>query len=182
MEENQLKNKVIRGWAKGGYHHSEETKERISKSLKGRKPPPFTEEHRRNIGKTSKGRKHSEGARLKMSVAHKGKPSGMLGKKHSREYIENRSGENSYLWRGGKSFEPYTTDWTRTLRRSIRERDNYTCQLCGELQSDRAFDVHHIDYNKENCDPKNLITLCRSCNVKVNQNRDFWEDYFYGRT
>ena len=31
--------------------------------------------------------------------------------------------------------------------------------------------IHHIDYNKKNNKEENLITLCRSCNVKVNFNR-----------
>jgi len=62
---------------------------------------------------------------------------------------------------------PYPVDWTQTLKRSIRERDHYTCQYCGELQGDRAFDVHHIDFDKENCDPNNLVTLCQSCHMKV---------------
>jgi len=44
-------------------------------------------------------------------------------------------------------------NWTETLRRSIRERDGYICQMpgCNKQQGDKAFDVHHIDYNKENC-------------------------------
>lgn len=81
-------------------------------------------------------------------------------------------------WQGGKSFEPYTTDWTRSLRISIRERDNYICQLCGEKQGDRAHAIHHIDYDKANCNPENLITLCIGCNAKVNFNRDYWTIYF----
>ena len=86
--------------------------------------------------------------------------------------------ENSTNWQGGLSLQGYSVGWTATLRRSIRERDHYTCQLCGKLQSDKALSVHHIDYDKENCDPKNLISLCNSCNIKVNSNRDYWTNYF----
>jgi hypothetical protein len=185
MEENILKNQKVKGWAKGGYHHSKATKKRISKKLKGIKKPPFTKEHRKNIGKTSKGRKFSEESKKKRSIKLKklwaeGKFLGTKGRKMSEKEKEKISGVNSPLWRGGKL--PYTTDWTSTLRRSIRERDNYVCQLCGKLQGDWAFDVHHIDYNKENCNPNNLTTLCRSCHLKTNSNRDFWKEYFYGRT
>lgn len=49
------------------------------------------------------------------------------------------------------------------MRKLIRERDNYTCRGCGVLQGNRAFDVHHIDGNKKNCNPNNLVTLCRKC-------------------
>lgn len=38
--------------------------------------------------------------------------------------------------------------------------------------------VHHIDYNKLNCNPNNLITLCKSCHMKTNFNREYWLDYF----
>jgi 5-methylcytosine-specific restriction endonuclease McrA len=38
--------------------------------------------------------------------------------------------------------------------------------------------VHHIDYDKKNSNPKNLITLCVSCNFKVNFERSYWENYF----
>lgn len=51
------------------------------------------------------------------------------------------------------------------FRSAIRERDNYTCQLCGMIR--KGLDVHHIDENKLNCDPDNLITLCRKCHVNV---------------
>jgi len=60
----------------------------------------------------------------------------------------------------------YSVDWTKTLRRSIRERDHYICQLCGEQQGDYAFDIHHIDYNKKNCNPNNLITYAGSVMLK----------------
>lgn len=99
----------------------------------------------------------------------------------TRIYTDHR-GSLSFLWKGGKSFEPYPLDWTRTLKRSIRERDKYMCQLCGELQDDRAFDVHHIDYNKSNCNPNNLITLCMICHIKTNSNRKNWKDYFSKRS
>jgi len=89
------------------------------------------------------------------------------------------SGENSPSWKGGKSFEPYTVNWTKTLRRSIRERDKYICQLCHKEQGDRALAVHHIDYDKANNDPNNLISLCESCHGKTNEQRDMWTRYFW---
>lgn len=58
---------------------------------------------------------------------------------------------------------------------TIRKWDQYTCQICGK---EPAICVHHIDYDKLNCDPKNLITLCRKCHTKTNYNREYWENYF----
>jgi 5-methylcytosine-specific restriction endonuclease McrA len=82
------------------------------------------------------------------------------------------------FWQGGISYEPYSVDWTNTLRRSIRERDKYICRLCKKPQEEIAHDVHHIDYDKKNCDPNNLITLCHNCHIKTNYKRDYWEYYF----
>ena len=109
-----------------------------------------------------------------------------LGKKRSEEskkrMSEAKKGENArekhWNWQGGMSCELYSIDWTETLRRSIRERDNYICQLCKKLQGDRVHSVHHIDYDKKNCNPRNLITLCVGCNTKVNMHRNYWINYF----
>lgn len=76
---------------------------------------------------------------------------------------ENRSGENSPIWKGpGKrASEEYSPKWTPKLRYAIRRRDDFKCQNCGVHK--RGLDVHHIDKDKWNCDPSNLISLCRSC-------------------
>ncbi|MFH1563814.1 MAG: hypothetical protein ABIF11_10435 [Nitrospirota bacterium] len=87
-------------------------------------------------------------------------------------------------WKGGISKEPYSPDWTVTLRESIRQRDKYACRLCGRTQEEeleryeRKLPIHHIDYNKKDCNPTNLITFCVSCNAKVNFNREYWMNYF----
>jgi len=81
-------------------------------------------------------------------------------------------------WHGGISFEPYTLDWTDTFKQSIRERDHYICGICKKTQGDRAFCVHHIDYNKKNCNPDNLITLCVNCHTKTSFSRKKWTEFF----
>ncbi len=40
--------------------------------------------------------------------------------------------------------------------------------------------IHHIDYDKKNCELKNLITLCINCNSKANFDRE-WHTSFYKR-
>ena len=82
------------------------------------------------------------------------------------------SGPSCYMWRGGISFEPYTIEFNKALKRYIRERNNYTCQICGKEHSK---DVHHINFDKKDCRKPNLTTLCHSCHSKTtNGNRDFW--------
>lgn len=124
----------------------------------------ITEETKRKIGLanaiSNKGKHPSEETRRKMS--------------------ENNKGAKGSNWQGGKSFEPYSADWTDNLKESIRIRDNFTCQECGIHQDelDRKLDVHHINYNKKNLNPNNLISLCRTCHTKTNYNREKWEKYF----
>ena len=87
-----------------------------------------------------------------------------------------RSGDKSYLWKGGKSFEPYDKCFNNKFKRAIRKRDNQVCMLCGIHREKlrRALDVHHIDYNKLNTFPQNCISLCQSCHTKTNENREEW--------
>ena len=58
------------------------------------------------------------------------------------------------------------------------------CQNCGMTEEEhlivkgRVLDIHHIDYNKQNCQKSNLITACQVCNIRANFNRDYWYAYF----
>ena len=68
----------------------------------------------------------------------------------------------------------YGVDFTRSLRAYIRERDKYTCQRCGitQAQFGRTLDVHHLDHNKLNNDPRNLVCACQNCNTWASFHRD----------
>lgn len=130
----------------------------------------LSEKHResaiKNLIPGNTGLKHTETSKQKIREKNKGK--------HYSPNTEFKKGIKSIFWQGGKSFEPYSTDWTKTLKRAIRERNNYICQLCSQYGNA----VHHIDYDKKNCNLENLITLCVSCNSKVNFNRNYWINYF----
>lgn len=85
-------------------------------------------------------------------------------------------GENNPNWKGGITCEPYAPVWIdKRFKAGIRERDLFTCQNPDCRKDDDGLVIHHIDYAKRNCNPKNLITLCRACNARANFNRDFWE-------
>jgi len=158
---------------KGIYARTEEQNRKMSIACKGKnKGRKLSKEHKRKISIYQKSRSRG-------TSWNKGK-TGVYSeatKEQIRKSVTKvvKRGEQCHFWRGGTWHNPYSTDWTRTLRRSIRERDHYTCQLCGELQGDYAFDVHHVDYNKLNCNPENLITLCRTCHSKTNMKRGDWK-------
>lgn len=155
----------------------------------------------RDKGAAGKGRSLSAETKKKMSDAKKeywskpenraafsGPNNHFYGKKHKPESIEIMkqklsialSGENNPQWRGGLSLEPYGVGFTRTLKRHIKERDNYTCQICGALwkELDTPLYVHHIDYDKTNHCMENLVTLCSHCHGKTVHDREYWIAFF----
>lgn len=148
-------------WMKGK-HHTEDTRRKWSKIRKGKKLP---QEQREKMRNAHLGLKHSGLFRKGRSPWNKGKAGLQKG----------RRGEASNLWKGGKSFEPYSVDWTKTLRKSIRQRDGYICQICG---FEPSIYVHHIDYDKKNSNPDNLITLCQKCHSRTNIKREYWKKFF----
>lgn len=74
----------------------------------------------------------------------------------------------------------YGPEWSK-VRLAVRKRDQFTCQVCGVLESNREHDVHHkvpfrafiqngvVDREQANR-LENLTTLCSGCHKKVEQN------------
>lgn len=82
-------------------------------------------------------------------------------------------------WKGGISFEPYCPIWKdKEYKNYIKERDNYKCLNPACTKKYSVLTIHHIDYNKKNCSPSNLITVCRSCNGIANFDRE-WHTAWY---
>lgn len=150
-------------------HHSKDTKRKLSIALKGRKRF-LSDETKRKISLAFRGRHLSEETKAKMSSATKGRRlSAEWKKKLSLALI----GERNPRWRGGSRVS-YAPGWTKIVRRAIRERDFYKCKLCGIPQNGSAHHIHHIDYDKRNNNPDNLITLCVGCHSRTNQDRETW--------
>lgn len=93
-------------------------------------------------------------------------------------------GEESPNWIDGGSYLPYSSAFNQSLKNKIRQRDSYICQKCGRLENEEVeelnvrLSIHHIDYDKMNCNENNLITLCMRCNTKVNFGREIWINFF----
>ena len=101
-----------------------------------------------------KGKHHTEKIKSKLSLSHGGTGVPYEDNEYSQEF--------------------------RNIRESIRDRDNHKCQCCHKIEEElnETLAVHHIDYNKQNCEDTNLISLCNSCHSKTNTNRDYWFAYF----
>jgi len=171
---------------KGIFLRTEECRRKISESLKGRR---LSEKHKENIRKCQIGKKHLEKTKEKIREGckgiNKGQKNGMWGKKHSKEARQkitknhaDFSMEKHPNWQGGKSFEPYALEFNNQLKEEIRKRDNCQCQFCGISENGRIHDIHHINYIKKDCRPRNLNALCRGCNVRVNTNKEKWQFLF----
>lgn len=97
---------------------------------------------------------------------------------HSDPYMkevrsETSMGELNPNWKGGVG---RLIGWER-MANSIRDRDNHTCQVCGEEHEEgHSFPVHHM--RPERLDgpdePWNLVTLCPPCHYRADaQDGDF---------
>ncbi len=162
-----------------GFKHTKETKKKISEANKGKHTYLFgrhlSEETKRKIGEAQKGNKNwldkhpSEETKKKIGLS-------LLGKKVSIETKRKMSihqlGEKNNNWKGGitakylklrKNFE--ATQW----RVSVFERDNYTCQMCGNNKGGNL-NAHHIKpfikYPELRFDINNGLTLCEDCHIQ----------------
>lgn len=82
--------------------------------------------------------------------------------------IKNRSGENSYLWKGGVTPENKKIRCSLKYikwRNEVFKRDNYTCQCC--FKTGKNLQAHHIEnfhsHEYLRFDIDNGITLCENC-------------------
>jgi hypothetical protein len=146
-----------------GKQQSEETKIRNSESHKGKIPwnlnKPLSKEVKDKISKSNTGKIRSEEFKKQKSIR-------MKGDKHPN-------------WLGGCTKEGYCEQWrTKDLKEYILFRDNNNCQnpQCNKISI--KLSIHHINYNKKDCNPKNLITLCFSCNSIANFEREWWECFY----
>lgn len=143
----------------------------------------IAKEHIRNAApdytKFQKGHSVSEKNKVAVRLNNQLHPNskGYVWTEEQREGLrEQRKGrfarEKHWNWKGGISGETFEkthnltkVEWAR-LAQEIRKCDYFICQYCGKK---RSSSVHHIIPRRVKIDnhPDNLITLCRSCHVKV---------------
>ena len=175
--DNRIKNNGLE-------HLSEEHKQRLRENHWSKKEgyihpmlgKHHTEKAKKAISLRQFGKSQSKETILKRSLRLKGK--------HTSFRTEFKKGqmalEKHYNWQGGKSFEPYAPEFNNKLKEQIRDRDSKRCQQCFRHQDElrRKLTVHHIDFNKQNNNPINLISLCPNCHSQTNFGREGWINYF----
>lgn len=173
---------------KGIYNHkkiSEETKEKIRQSLKGRKiiwkdkliGRKVSKESKKKMSESKKGIKFSETHKKKLSKAKFKNPIQMFGDKNP-------------MWKGGPEFYKASlrqkienTYQYRQWRSDVFTRDKFTCQEC--MIRGGTLNCHHIEkfsdiINKYNIltvedafeyselwNINNGITLCQQCHEEI---------------
>lgn len=146
------------------------TDENIAKLIQRNKNRIWTDESRKKYGESRKGHIASEIARNKTSASMK--EAYKIGK--IKSHFKGRTGNKSYVWKGGISLLPYDMGFNNKFKELIKLRDN-NCLVCGENNN---LDIHHIDYNKLNTNKDNCCCLCSSCHSKTNFNREHWTQFF----
>ena len=169
-----------------GHDVSEETKAKLSNVTKkyyennagywlGKK---LSKKHKQKLN----GRKLSEEMKQKMSEDKKeffkNNPEARrkLSEIAKKQFEDPR---NHPSWKGGISCEPYCQIWSDDeYKEDLKERDGNQCLNPDCWSNSNTICLHHIDYDKKNCHPWNLITVCISCNGRANKNRKKHEIFY----
>jgi len=134
--------------------HSPQAIEKMRNTKMGKK---LSDEHRAKIKATMK----KLGKEGKLSVWSKANLPPNLEFARSKSPIQLR--EKNINWNPDKQDE-YGYEFTLSLKKKILLRDSNKCVNC---KTDKKLVIHHIDQNKHNNSDDNLITLCRTCHLKV---------------
>ena len=149
-------------------------KERKFCSLSCYYKSPNFKEAVKNGGKSHKGRKICWGDKISKAK---------LGTKRP-----DMAGNKNWNWKGGITPRDLTSFEYKMWRKKVFERDNYTCQKCGNRnyqdKGKTTFLVaHHIkewsEYPKLRFDVKNGLTVCNKCHNYIHGRIIEYQDEFF---
>jgi nitrate/TMAO reductase-like tetraheme cytochrome c subunit len=78
----------------------------------------------------------------------------------------------------GEKRPDYPAEFSHRLREKMREQQDRKCAVCGE-RSNQHLDVHHINGDKHNNTPENLVALCRTCHMNMEHTSQEVQDLLY---
>ncbi len=150
-----------------GMSNSVAQNEKIRLAHLGKKTGPLSEEHKRKIGESHKGKIGYWSGR-RFTVEHRKKIS-----------LSNR-GKKSWRWSGGtnkyRKLEYGRIEY-REWRKSVFERDHYTCQECGEQG---YVEADHIKpwslFPDLRYEISNGRTLCKKCH-RIKTSKEMSENF-----
>ena len=124
------------------------------------------------------GHKVSNETKQKLSQAHMGKvlpdehrlkiSNSLVDRWASGEFDSIHVGKYNHKWKGGID-RAYPNEFSKKLKEEIKDRDDYKCRFC--YKSKERLAIHHIDGNRENNDPENLITSCDNCHHRIHEGK-----------
>ena|SRR3990167_1071512 len=167
-----------------GRKHKESSKEKMKLAKLGKKRGPMDQDCKDKISIAHKGRIITWGDKVSETLKKKGiKPPSRFGlpitEEHKVRLSQLFSGKGHYNWQGGitpKNLKVRRSRKYRLWRKSVFERDDYTCQSCGtrggELNADHV--KPFALYENLRFELSNGKTLCVTCHRKT--------DTFAGRS
>lgn len=91
-----------------------------------------------------------------------------IDREKSKVTSKDKRGANHWNWKGGitpKNQKERNSQEAHSWRKAVFERDEYTCQLCGQIGG--KLNAHHIKpwatYKHLRYEISNGVTLCESC-------------------
>ena len=95
-------------------------------------------------------------------------------------HSQNMKGTKASNWQGGKTPINKLLRGQKKVfecRTKVFERDDFTCQMCGDNRG-HNLNAHHIKswakYPELRFDINNGITLCRECHIKIHKKTKTW--------
>lgn len=136
--------------------------------------------HRYKIPSRDSKNMHTDRIRQKISISHKAyyrTEEGLELRKRLSILHKNKFEPSINIQKG------YTDDFSNSLKVTMRENYDNTCQLCmltTGVNYNRNMSNHHINHDKELSVPQNIVTLCNRCHFIVGMaiKRKHYEQYF----